>query len=236
VNFYLSENDNITQNDFLLGDFTVNLLGGNSNTGTLTRTLDLPDSNNSIWPGFGSGQGYIGMIIDAGNTVAETNENNNSNTGLLDDYDRVDLNQTGTLTATINRVKGDFDSWPARQSDFYSRISIDGKQWKSGTKNNDNDYSPSNWEFSQNVTGVNVPVTIRLFDDDSGLTGRDDHIDIDPNSGDRDLELAYNLFTGDITGDATATGGEEVYSKGGGDSDRGEIWFTVDFAPAQIVL
>ena len=237
VNFYLSENDNITQNDFLLGDFTVNLLAGNSNTGTLAQTLNLPDSDNPIWAGFGSGEGYIGMIIDAGNTVAETNENNNTNTGLLDDYDRVDLNQTGTLTAKINRVKGDFDSLLARGSDFYSRISIDGEEWKSGKRNNDNDYRPSNWEFSQNVTGVTVPVTIKLFDDDGGLFNPfndDDHIDIDPDSGDKDLELVYNLFTGDITGDATTTGGEEIYSKGGGDSNRGEIWLTVDFAPVRV--
>ena len=234
VNFYLSENNFITDNDFLLGNFTVNLLAGNSNTGTLTRTLNLPDSDNPIWPGFGSGEGYIGMIIDAGNTVAETNENNNSNIGLLDDYDQVNLNQTGTLTATINRVKGDFDPI-FNSSDFYTRISIDGEQWRSPTRDGDNDYRPSNWVFSQNVTGVTVPVTIKLFDDDGGLTGGDDHVDIDPDSGDKDLELAYNLFTGDITGDATATGGEEIYSKGRGDSDRGEIWFTVDFAAAQVV-
>ena len=233
VNFYLSENNIITQNDFLLGSFTVNSLAGNSNTGLLSQTLTLPRPDNPIWSSFGSGNGNIGMIVDEFNTVGETNENNNSNIGQFRDFDSVQLNQQGQLTATVNRVRGDFDNdiWPTTDaSDFYTILSIAGNEWRSGTRGGSDDLRP-NWQFSQSVTATTVPITIKIYDEDGGANGADDHVDIDPNSGDKDLNLTYNLFTGQITGDVSGTQGQQLYARGRGDSDQGEVWFTLNFQP-----
>ena len=239
ANFYLSENNVISSSDFLLGTFPVTSLRGNSNTGLLTQTLTLPAQDNPIWRGFGNGQNsYIGMIVDPFNMVGETNENNNSNTWWRTDYDNFVINnipiiQQGVVTVTINRAKGDFDPW-LNDSDFYTKISINGNEWRSPTIGGRNDISP-NWYFPQWVTGssisgATVPITIKLYDSDGPQwINRDEHVDIDPNWGDKDLNLFYNLFTKQITGDLFGNSGDQIYSRGAGDSDRGEIWFTIDF-------
>ncbi|NEO44346.1 MAG: S8 family serine peptidase [Moorea sp. SIO4A3] len=235
VNFYLSDNDFITQRDTLLGTFNINRLAGNSNTGLLTRTLSLPSPRDPVWRSFGNSSGYIGMIVDAKNTIGETDENNNRNTGFLNDYDFVSLNQQGTLAVTINRVKGDFD--PGRRiqtdrrgdSDFYARVSFDPNPYTTGNwlqtgKVEGNDIEPD-WFLTTSASGRTMPITIQLFDKDRGILNDDDHIDIDPKENAKDLNLIYNLFTGEITGDVTGLGGRQLYSTGG----KGEIWFTIDY-------
>ncbi|NET57304.1 MAG: S8 family serine peptidase, partial [Symploca sp. SIO2E6] len=86
VAFYLSTDNNINTSDYLLDTATIPGLSDLSFI-NLTQDLTLPGVNNSFWNG--NGTYYVGMIVDSGGTVAESNENNNSNVGLLLDYDNV---------------------------------------------------------------------------------------------------------------------------------------------------
>jgi len=234
VNFYLSDDNFITQRDYLLGSFTVDRLSSNGNTGLLSQSLNLPSPSNPIWRSFGSGSGYVGMIVDGLNTVGETNENNNSNLGLALDSDAIALSQQGQLTTTINRLVGDFDGLGAGASDYFTLVSFsdnppnDENAWLRSPEQTGNDISP-NWQLGQPVTGVTVPITIRVYDNDGLLTFGNDYVDVDPNGGDKDLNLTYNLFTGEVSGDVVGTQGQQLYSRGSGDDNQGEIWFTVNF-------
>ena len=167
------------------------------------------------------------MIVDAGNFVSESNEGNNSNTGEFKDYDQLPIYaKKTTVTVNIDRVKGDFDGW-RNSSDFYSRVKINGQTSVSPTVDGKNDLSP-NWQFKVSGTLGRVPITIELWDSD---TGYDDHVDISPIRNDKNLTLWYDPITGSITGDKSGTRGQQIYSRGDGhDSDRGEIWFRVNHA------
>ncbi|ACB54144.1 putative peptidase [Crocosphaera subtropica ATCC 51142] len=144
---------------------------------------------------------------------------------------------TTWVTVTVNRVKGDFDPGKERRlgrglrrgdSDFYTVLSIDNQpEWRSPTKVGSNDYIPPDWQLIRFTENPIVPITIRLYDQDKGPFNPDDHIDIDWRSGDKDLHLTYNWLTGEITGDLNGFQGEQIYASGGGDSQVGEIWFTI---------
>ncbi|MDE5074539.1 MAG: hypothetical protein O4749_00170, partial [Trichodesmium sp. St5_bin2_1] len=77
INFYLSENNIISSSrDKYLGSYNLSNLNKNSSTKTLQKTLKLPNSNNDFWNS--SGEYYIGAIVDANNSISETDERNNS--------------------------------------------------------------------------------------------------------------------------------------------------------------
>lgn len=85
VDFYLSANSTITTDDFFLGQRIVGGIETGLTTGVLTQVLELPAAANAFWNG--TGTYHIGMIIDRDDNVAESNESNNSNRGLLIDND-----------------------------------------------------------------------------------------------------------------------------------------------------
>ncbi|MEQ8975153.1 MAG: CARDB domain-containing protein [Coleofasciculus sp. C1-SOL-03] len=93
VSFYLSSNNTISTVDQFLGSTTINGLAGNS-TGSFTTSLNLPGVNHSFWDLYGDDTYYIGMQVDSGADVTESNETNNSNVGFLFDYDDVAINNT----------------------------------------------------------------------------------------------------------------------------------------------
>jgi subtilase family serine protease len=87
VRFYLSTDSTITATDRLLGTADINALGANASTGTLTRSVTLPGATDAVWRGTGSY--FLGMVVDADNTVVETNDTNNANRGNGLDWDEV---------------------------------------------------------------------------------------------------------------------------------------------------
>lgn len=228
VKFYLSKNKTISGShpyDRYLGRYSVSNVYGNSTSSTFSKRLRLPSLGDSYWDG--DGTYYIGMIVDANDEVKETNEFNNDSTAWLDDYDDVRINNTrgARVSVKINRVKGDYDGW-LNDSDFYSRISIGNSTWRTPTKGGSNDYRPPNWVYSRYVNGTTVPIAIQLWDSDGFLTGKDDHVDIDPKVGYKDVNILYNLRTGRITQDVSGYKGWNLYSRG--ESGKGQIWFTVN--------
>ena len=79
IEFYLSTDNLITNQDTLLGKETIVGIDGNSNTDLLTTNLNFSRSNPFL--DNGNGVYYLGAIIDPDNLITETNQNNNIITG-----------------------------------------------------------------------------------------------------------------------------------------------------------
>lgn len=178
------------------------------------------------------------LLIATGITIndGDDEDDNVNNTGL--DFKRVDMLNLAkvipdlyTVTLTINRVKGEFDS--DGPSDFYAKLAINGEEVQRGDGEIADDDLFPNWQFSKgNVTDATAELSIRIFDEDGGFSGPDDPIDINPNGGNIDLHLIYDLVSGSVTdkdtGTVYGTGRQRIALKGSGDDDEGEIEFTVD--------
>ena len=117
--------------------------------------------------------------------------------------------------------------WFGDDADYYARININGATWTSGVISNSNNISP-NWQFSQNVNSRYVNIEVQIWDSDGGFAGSDDHIDIDADSGYRNLDITYDLITNQITGDVSGLGGRLLTTTGTGDADRARMNFTVE--------
>lgn len=227
--FYLSKDNVINSSDYFLGSAFVGSLASNTSTANLTQYLALPGAGNAFWSG-GDGTYHIGMVVDGNNNVSETNEANNASTGEFKDFDSLSINYTklNQIKVNINRVAQidnlDPDPIFTNRADFYSKVTIAGVTQSSPTVDGKDDVSP-NWEFIQ-TTGGRVPIKIELWESDSG--SGDEHVDINSRRGYKDLNLTYDPLTGAIYGDSYGSRGQQIYSSGAGDSDRGKIWFTID--------
>lgn len=138
--------------------------------------------------------------------------------------------RTRYVTVRISRVAqidnlDKVDSITADDADFYAQITINGRTKRTPTIHKDD--SRVNWTFRAPYTGRSVSVRIKLVDDDGGLEQNDDFVDINPRDGKKDLHMTYNPRNGRITGDARGSRGRTIRSRGGGDTDRGQIWFSI---------
>ncbi|HHP7232374.1 MAG TPA: CARDB domain-containing protein, partial [Xenococcaceae cyanobacterium] len=88
VDFYISNNEYISTNDRKIGSFDLASLAGDSSTGALTTTYQLPDADDGIWEAL-DGTYYVGMLIDPANEVAEVTQLNNNNQGQFVDSDTI---------------------------------------------------------------------------------------------------------------------------------------------------
>lgn len=225
VDFYLSDDSNITQKDYFLGSRGPQIVSSGNGI-WLVESLTLPTASDPIWKSFKDGSIYFGMIVDGSNVVAETNEKNNTISS-----ERL---QRENLTVTINHLTGDFDPI-FNDSDFYALVSFsesppnDEAFWLKSPTITGNDIRP-NWKFSQSFTEAQVPITVRVYDDDEFLTFDNDWVDINPASEYRDLNLVYDFLTGQITGDLNGMVGDVLSSTGDGD-DSGSIELTIGFDP-----
>jgi hypothetical protein len=95
------------------------------------------------------------------------------------------------------------------------------------TVDDQNDITP-NWQFSERVDLAvgSIPVEIKIWDEDGGTRGDDDHVDINPNPG-RNLNLTVNLNPCSISGDVNGSCGARLISSGTED-DKAEIWFRIE--------
>jgi murein DD-endopeptidase MepM/ murein hydrolase activator NlpD len=133
------------------------------------------------------------------------------------------------VTVTIVEVRAidtmdPIGPWSA--ADFYAKVTIDGQSLPDSSIIGDRDdiYPESEthpWTFTHVVSKAEVPIRIEIWESDP-WPSPDDHIDIDKDSSDRDLDLSFDVTDQSLSGDV-AYG----YSRGGGDSNRAEIWFNV---------
>jgi len=128
-----------------------------------------------------------------------------------------------TVTVTIVEVRAIDAMDPfGGAADFYAKVSIDGVFLPDAPvyKSDDNDIYPE-WSFSRTVSKTIIPIHIEIWDDD--LVPPDDHVDIDNDGNDWDLDISFDVATQTLSGDVTFG-----YSEGGGgDGNRAAIWFNV---------
>ena len=141
------------------------------------------------------------------------------------------MSREDTVTVILHRIKAqtnvDKDFVKPNRADFYAVVKIGGLMLKSPTWYGKDDAEP-NWAATEYRPKGVVPITIQVMENDGGLEKRDDHIDINPMEGEKNLKIWFNPETGRIWGDLEGRKGEKLYSRGAGkDSDQAQIWFSV---------
>jgi hypothetical protein len=136
------------------------------------------------------------------------------------------------VTVTIHRVRqiGDLEGPLGGRPDFRASITIDDER-RLMPEVSGRDITPGSlWFFRKEGCGNLVRINIKLFEDDSArhdVSRRDDHCDINPRRGVKELNLTYNRLTGRISGDVSGRSGDLIRVRGAGDNNRAEIWFSV---------
>lgn len=142
-----------------------------------------------------------------------------------------------TITVTIDQVGeccgGNIDNGSG--ADFYSRIWIDGVATDFGVFADNEDMIRPNWVATGVVdhTRDYIPVTIEIFDEDSGLNFRDNQIDVStgPHGNTRAVDLFVSLRSIDsdcnISGDAYGKCNQVIRTFGNEDEDVGDVFFRI---------
>jgi uncharacterized repeat protein (TIGR01451 family) len=149
-----------------------------------------------------------------------------------------------TLRLTINKIHQIESPDSTGDGNYFPEIRIGDGGLQRRTPVEDDDFNPSvlpdPWIFTQDVQvpddTTKVPVLIRLWDEDGGVSGGDDKLDISPQNQDDDLELVYDIATDTWTdpGDLLTPG--QGYVEGDGDPNfpnsndgkRAGIGFTIE--------
>jgi hypothetical protein len=146
----------------------------------------------------------------------------------------------------LDDMEGDF-LWSKGKPDFYARVTIGGQTSKQGPIDNKNVINPG-WTFEGTVpTAVplnnaspRVRMVVEVWDDDGGLRGEDDHVDITRPDG-RNLELSLPMdgctAEGNFDRLEVAQAGEfcrlTLVTEGKGD-DRARVHLTIVVGPSPL--
>jgi len=103
VGFYLSQDANVTTNDYFIHAEDLEILAGNSSTGNRNVTFYLPSKDSGVWNG--PGQYYLGMIADDQNLLNESQESNNITVKPITYQGAVNLTGTGFEVVTLGGSK-----------------------------------------------------------------------------------------------------------------------------------
>lgn len=215
VDFYLSSDSTISYSDRNLGSYSIRSLLGNSNTGNLTTQLTLPDASDPVWNG--SGNYYIGMIVDAIGQVKETNESNNKSVGEFIDYDGVNITIANSILGTSKK-----DILLGTTNDD-SIDGLDGNDKIAGDAGNDTLYGSAGKDELEGGAGDDYLYggadSDKLFGDDG-----DDYLYGD--SGKNELKGGIGddvLFGGDDKDKLDGgDGNDELYGRDGDDRIKGQ--------------
>jgi hypothetical protein len=137
-------------------------------------------------------------------------------------------------------LEGDDDYVPYydNHADIYGTVTIDGEKF-SLPRIDDNDHP--HWEtlgaksgvFEKEVSSGSVPISIDIWEGDSGLTFEDDHVEINPSSGKHHLDFEFDLCSLTLSGDVSGPAQSRVERSGGSSSDAATILFTVGLKDAR---
>jgi hypothetical protein len=139
-----------------------------------------------------------------------------------------------TVRLTIEDVEaiGDVDG-ACGEADFFVNVAVNGVTGTKGPIDGNDHITPSDWVFdgpATHDTGVSVPITIDLKDDDDTFCLGDDDIDINPGGG-VGLSISVNLgnVPCTISGDTSGTCGLPINVQGNGGGDgSAKMRFRVD--------
>jgi hypothetical protein len=122
------------------------------------------------------------------------------------------------------------DRAPSGDADMYAKISIGNQLFVEAMQLNKKYVEPA-WTTIKFVEDTNVvmPVHYELWDEDGGITGGDDHLDIRPGSS-KNLDFVYNLNTHQIS-DVGIKGiydkPSQLFTSRGTDKNRAELQFYI---------
>ena len=132
-------------------------------------------------------------------------------------------------------LEGDDDFVPFydNHADIYGFVTIDGGEPFPLPKIEDNDHPY--WDFigehkgvfEKAVTTNPVPISIDIWESDSGATFSDDHVKINPEPGKHHLDILYDMCANTVSGDLTASAQDRIESDGGPGKDAASIRFTI---------
>lgn len=112
------------------------------------------------------------------------------------------------------------DALGANRADLFAQVRVNGKTFKTEIVSMD-DAEPM-WKIPMDMTRRYSKVHLAIMDEDGGLEGKDDHIDINPRKGNKDLIFTYDRYTGRIWGAVSGKINGTIDSRGGGDDDKAE--------------
>ena len=144
---------------------------------------------------------------------------------------RFPINKRAVFVRTV-AVKdlNDADTW-AGSADFYAKITVANQQFIEAMQLDKGSITPA-WTTIKFVD-ADLPTTAihyELWDEDGGLTGDDDHIDVHPDSRFKDLDFLYNLNTHQMGGigiEGVFDAPERLLTVQGKSSDRARLQFFV---------
>lgn len=142
------------------------------------------------------------------------------------------IDVTGTAESpklVIDRIKMidnvDANIFTADRADLYAVVIVNDLQYK--TKIMAMDYGAPRWEIPLPTNAERVDVKIRLFDQDGGLEGGDDHIDVSRGADKKDVIFTYFPWRRELYGDVNGRLGQQFYTRGLFDGDKAHMWFSV---------
>lgn len=117
------------------------------------------------------------------------------------------------------------DMFGANRADLYALVTVNGTAYK--TKVVAKDHAKPNWQIPLDMSKRLNTITIQIMDDDGGFERRDDHIDISPIAGKKNMSFTYNRATNELSGEASGKALSRLTYVGKGDDDRAQITFRV---------
>jgi hypothetical protein len=155
---------------------------------------------------------------------------------------KIALNQRAIIVKTVQVAEkndvGLLESKidPGGKADFYAKITVAGQTFVEAMQLDKSSVSPA-WTTIKFVPSstAQVPIRYELWDEDGGVRGDDDHCDINPTKGVRDLNFNFVVSSHNNTGNITGVHDsptKTVTSEGNKpDSDRARVQFYVTERP-----
>lgn len=132
------------------------------------------------------------------------------------------------LVITISQITAldPADVWLAGPDDFYARVTIDGQQFTTPIKRQQNQAAP-NWKVSKVVSGRKSKVRLEIFDKDIGKA--DDKIDINRvTSPKRDLDFTVDTRRCRVLEFSDPFRCGDSIRRAGNEPKKAEVVFSVD--------
>lgn len=121
---------------------------------------------------------------------------------------------------------------PLGKADFFARITVAGQTFTEAMQLDRSSVTPA-WTTIKFVPNslAQVPIRYQLWDEDGVGRGDDDHVDINPRTGTRDLNLTFVVNNHNLSGDVTGIYDTQVnplnIAGAKSDGDRGVLQFYV---------
>lgn len=151
---------------------------------------------------------------------------------------KLATNHRAVIVRTLKvSEKGDVGTFetkidPLGKADFFARITVAGQTFVEAMQLDRSSVTPA-WTTIKFIPNslAQVPIRYQLWDEDGVGRGDDDHVDINPRTGTRDLNLTFVVNTHNLSGDVTGIYDAQVnpvnIAGAKPDGDRGVLQFYV---------